>query len=36
MALDVGLVGLPGSGKTTRFTALTRAHGGDIRMARTP
>jgi ribosome-binding ATPase len=31
MALDVGIVGLPGSGKTTLFTALTRAGtGGDF------
>src|SRR5918996_1991126 len=28
MALDVGIVGLPGSGKTMLFTALTRAGGG--------
>jgi len=27
MALEVGIVGLPGSGKTTLFTALTRAGG---------
>ena len=27
MALEVGIVGLPGSGKTTLFTALTRASG---------
>ena len=25
MALDVGIVGLPGSGKTALFNALTRA-----------
>jgi ribosome-binding ATPase YchF (GTP1/OBG family) len=29
MALEVGIVGLPGSGKTTLFTALTRAGGGE-------
>jgi ribosome-binding ATPase len=28
VALAVGIVGLPGSGKTTLFTALTRAEGG--------
>jgi ribosome-binding ATPase len=28
MALEVGIVGLPGAGKTTLFTALTRAAGG--------
>ncbi len=28
MALQVGIVGLPGAGKTTLFTALTRAAGG--------
>ena len=28
MALEVGIVGLPGSGKTTLFTALTRTGGG--------
>ena len=29
MALEVGIVGLPGSGKTALFTALTKAAGGD-------
>ena len=29
MALEVGIVGLPGAGKTTLFTALTKAGGGD-------
>src|SRR4051795_11538986 len=29
MALEVGIVGLPGAGKTTLFTALTRAHAGE-------
>jgi ribosome-binding ATPase YchF (GTP1/OBG family) len=29
VALEVGIVGLPGAGKTTLFTALTRAGGGD-------
>jgi len=29
MALEVGIVGLPGSGKTTLFTALTKAAGGE-------
>jgi ribosome-binding ATPase len=29
VALEVGIVGLPGSGKTTLFTALTRAGGGE-------
>jgi ribosome-binding ATPase YchF (GTP1/OBG family) len=28
VGLEVGIVGLPGSGKTTLFTALTKAHGG--------
>ena len=28
MALDVGIVGLPGAGKTTRFNALTKAGAG--------
>ena len=28
MALEVGIVGLPGSGKTTLFTALTKTGGG--------
>ncbi len=28
MALEVGIVGLPGAGKTTLFTALTRTAGG--------
>ncbi|HVM69265.1 MAG TPA: GTPase, partial [Gaiellaceae bacterium] len=28
MALQVGIVGLPGAGKTTLFTALTRTQGG--------
>src|SRR5688500_11252533 len=28
MALEVGIVGLPGAGKTTLFTALTRTGGG--------
>jgi ribosome-binding ATPase YchF (GTP1/OBG family) len=30
MALDVGIVGLPGAGKTALFTALTRAGAGDF------
>src|SRR5947207_5873331 len=30
MALEVGIVGLPGSGKTTLFTALTKAGGGEF------
>ena len=29
MALEVGIVGLPGAGKTTLFTALTKAVGGE-------
>jgi ribosome-binding ATPase len=29
VALEAGIVGLPGSGKTTLFTALTRAAGGE-------
>jgi hypothetical protein len=29
MALEVGIVGLPGSGKTTLFTALTKTAGGE-------
>ena len=29
MALEVGIVGLPGSGKTSLFTALTKAGGGE-------
>jgi ribosome-binding ATPase YchF (GTP1/OBG family) len=29
VALEVGIVGLPGSGKTALFTALTKAGGGD-------
>jgi ribosome-binding ATPase len=29
MALEVGIVGLPGSGKTTLFTALTKTVGGE-------
>jgi len=29
VALEAGIVGLPGAGKTTLFTALTRTHGGE-------
>jgi ribosome-binding ATPase YchF (GTP1/OBG family) len=29
VALEVGIVGLPGAGKTLLFTALTKAHGGE-------
>ena len=29
MALEVGIVGLPGAGKTTLFTALTKTGGGE-------
>ncbi len=29
MSLEVGIVGLPGAGKTLLFTALTKAHGGE-------
>jgi len=29
VALEVGIVGLPASGKTTLFTALTKADGGE-------
>jgi ribosome-binding ATPase len=29
MPLEVGIVGLPGAGKTLLFTALTKAHGGE-------
>ena len=29
MSLEVGIVGLPGSGKTTLYTALTKAGGGE-------
>ena len=29
MALEVGIVGLPGSGKTSLYTALTKASGGE-------
>jgi ribosome-binding ATPase YchF (GTP1/OBG family) len=29
VALEVGIVGLPGAGKTTLFTALTKTSGGE-------
>ena len=29
MALEAGIVGLPGAGKTTLFTALTHTGGGE-------
>src|ERR671936_2011187 len=36
MALEVGIVGLPSSGKTTLFQALTGAHGVTVGMAAIP